>query len=142
VPVLGNYWAGEPRSIFVMDNASTHISQRVFDLIEAAGAQLIFLPEYSPDLNPIEFCFRQYKAALRRSTTRYGSNYYAAHSFALGAPVHANMCRYFRHAGIYKGVPDPDLLEADQTAEEEAFVLVLLAASAAAAAVVVACGMD
>jgi transposase len=129
VPVLGSYYAGEPRSIVVMDNASTHISQRVFDLIAATGAQLIFLPEYSPDYNPIEFCFRQYKAHLKRNTARYGGNYLTAHLAALGAPTHDNMCRYYRHAGIIRGVPDPDAKAAD-TRAQQAFLLVIVAAGA------------
>jgi transposase len=87
VPVLGNYWAGEPPSNVVMDNAPTQISKQVYDLIEATGAQLIYFPEYSPDFNPKEFCFRQYKAHLRRNTGKFGTSYYrrirSSYSFPL-----------------------------------------------------------
>ena len=48
-----------------MDNATIHHDPRVKELIEAAGARLIYLPPYSPFLNPIELCFREYKTFLR-----------------------------------------------------------------------------
>lgn len=51
-----------PEHVVVMDNASFHKGQATRDLIEAAGATLLFLPPYSPDLNPIEHDF----AALKR----------------------------------------------------------------------------
>mmetsp|Transcript_16445 Transcript_16445/g.35977 ORF Transcript_16445/g.35977 Transcript_16445/m.35977 type:complete len:385 (+) Transcript_16445:971-2125(+) len=129
VPQLDNYLAGGARSIVVMDNATTHISQRVFDLISAAGAQLRFLPEYSPDLNPIEFCFRQYKSHLKRHTTQFGMDYFAAHMAAMGAPKHENMCRYFRHAGILRGVPDKDATGAQLAEDKHAIGVVLLGAA-------------
>ena len=44
----------EPGQFVIMDNASFHKSQKTKDLIESAGCKLIFLPPYSPDLNPIE----------------------------------------------------------------------------------------
>jgi hypothetical protein len=57
---------------------------------------------------------------------------------ALGAPTHF---RYFRHAGIYKGVPGPDVMQENRK-EKEAFVLVLAAASTMIAAVAVAVAVD
>ena len=55
VPTLGNYALGEPRSVVIMDNATIHAGVR--DLIEGAGAKLIYLSAYSPELNPIELMF-------------------------------------------------------------------------------------
>ena len=52
VPYLGNYYLGEPRSVVIMDNATIHAG--VKELIEGAGAKLIYLSAYSPELNPIE----------------------------------------------------------------------------------------
>ena len=43
-----------PNQVVIMDNASFHKSQRTRELIESVGSKLIFLPPYSPDLNPIE----------------------------------------------------------------------------------------
>jgi transposase len=53
--------------IVVMDNLSSHKVAGVRDAIEAAGATLVYLPAYSPDLNPIEQVFSKVKLALRKS---------------------------------------------------------------------------
>jgi transposase len=60
-----------PGDIVVMDNLSSHKKAAVREAIEAAGAELRFLPPYSPDLNPIEMLFAKLKALLRamRETT-------------------------------------------------------------------------
>jgi transposase len=54
----------------VVDNLSSHKSKAVRTAIEAAGAELRFLPQYSPDLNPIEQVFGKLKALLRRAAPR------------------------------------------------------------------------
>ena len=59
-----------PGDIVIMDNLSSHKSQRVRDLIEAAGASLLYLPPYSPDFNPIENAFAKLKALLRKAAER------------------------------------------------------------------------
>jgi len=68
VPVLGNYRDGEPRSIVVCDNAEIH--NDCADLIEQATgahcAKLVYTAPYSPDLNPIELFFNEYKKGLKR----------------------------------------------------------------------------
>jgi transposase len=56
--------------IVIMDNLSSHKRASVRDLIEAAGARLMFLPPYSPDFNPIEKAFARLKAMLRRAGER------------------------------------------------------------------------
>ena len=61
VPIL------EPGHIVVLDNLSVHKSARARDLIEAAGAELWFLPTYSPDFNPIEQAFSKLKHHLRQA---------------------------------------------------------------------------
>ena len=48
-PVLGNYNAGEPRSVVLLDNASTHMSPRVRNLIEERGSTLLYTAPYSSD---------------------------------------------------------------------------------------------
>ena len=53
-----------------MDNLSSHKGERVRQRIEAAGAELLFLPPYSPDLNPIEMAFAKLKALLRKAAER------------------------------------------------------------------------
>jgi transposase len=54
----------------VVDNLSRHKTKAVRAAIEAAGAELRFLPQYSPDLNPIEQVFAKLKALLRRAAPR------------------------------------------------------------------------
>lgn len=56
--------------IVVMDNLAPHKSPRARALIEAAGAEVLFLPPYSPDLNPIEKMWSKIKALLRRAEAR------------------------------------------------------------------------
>lgn len=59
-----------PGDIVVMDNLQPHKNASVRELIEAAGAELRFLPPYSPDLNPIEQAFSKLKAHLRKAQER------------------------------------------------------------------------
>ena len=59
-----------PGDTVIMDNLSSHKGSRTRELIEAAGANLLFLPPYSPDLNPIENAFAKLKALLRKATER------------------------------------------------------------------------
>jgi transposase len=49
----------QPRQVVVMDNLSSHKGSRVREFVEARGCELIYLPAYSPDLNPIEEAFSQ-----------------------------------------------------------------------------------
>ena len=56
--------------IVIMDNLSTHKVKGVRELIEARGAGLLYLPSYSPDLNPIEMAFAKLKALLRKAAER------------------------------------------------------------------------
>lgn len=56
--------------IVIMDNLSSHKGPRVREMIEAAGATLLFLPPYSPDFNPIENAFSKLKAHLRKAAER------------------------------------------------------------------------
>lgn len=59
-----------PGDIVVTDNLSSHKGPAVQALIEAAGAQLRYLPPYSPDFNPIENLFAKVKALLRKEAAR------------------------------------------------------------------------
>ena len=59
-----------PGDIVVMDNLSSHKGKAIRKAIQAAGAKLIFLPPYSPDLNPIEQVFAKLKTLLRNANAR------------------------------------------------------------------------
>ncbi|MFN0195021.1 MAG: transposase [Aestuariivirga sp.] len=59
-----------PRDVVVMDNLGSHKVRTIKDAIAATGARLVFLPAYSPDLNPIEQIFSKFKCVLRRAMGR------------------------------------------------------------------------
>jgi transposase len=59
-----------PGDVVIMDNLSSHKGPRVREMIEAAGARLLYLPPYSPDFNPIENAFAKLKALLRKAAER------------------------------------------------------------------------
>jgi len=60
----------KPGDIVIMDNLGSHKGEVIRQMIEAAGARLMFLPAYSPDLNPIEMAFSKLKAHLRAARAR------------------------------------------------------------------------
>ena len=60
----------KPGDIVVMDNLSSHKGKRVVELIESIGAEVRYLPPYSPDLNPIEMIFSKIKQLLRSLACR------------------------------------------------------------------------
>jgi transposase len=59
-----------PGDVVIMDNLSSHKRASVREVIEAAGSRLMFLPPYSPDLNPIEMAFAKLKAQLKKAAAR------------------------------------------------------------------------
>ena len=59
-----------PGDVVIMDNLGSHKGPRVRQAIRAAGAKLLFLPPYSPDLNPIEQVFAKLKTLLRKADAR------------------------------------------------------------------------
>lgn len=91
----------EPNQIVVLDNLGAHRSPVVRDVIEARGAQLWYLPAYSPDLSPIELAFSKLKGILRRIGARTREALEAAIAAAL-AQVTAEECRgWFAHCGYH-----------------------------------------
>jgi transposase len=63
-----------PKSVLVMDNASFHHTDRIKQMCTEAGVKLVYLPPYSPDLNPIEEFFAELKAFIKRSFQLYLDN--------------------------------------------------------------------
>jgi transposase len=88
-----------PGEIVVMDNLSAHKVEGVRALIEAVGAELWYLPPYSPDFNPIEKCWSQVKQLLRAAKARSIETLEQAVGDALAAvtPENTNAC--FRYCG-------------------------------------------
>lgn len=60
----------EPGTVVILDNLSTHKNARAAEALKARGCWFLFLPPYSPDLNPIEMAFSKLKAHLRRIGAR------------------------------------------------------------------------
>ena len=82
-----------------MDNLGSHKGKAVRRHIRAAGAKLIFLPKYSPDLNPIEQVFAKLKHLLRKAAARTADALCAAVAQLLGAFTSDECANYFRNAG-------------------------------------------
>jgi transposase len=82
-----------------MDNLPAHKPKRVRELIEEQGCELIYLPAYSPDLNPIEEAFSKIKGMLRRVGARTKEALLEVLGEALSAVSAQNARGYFEHAG-------------------------------------------
>ena len=85
--------------IVVMDNLQVHKMKRVRELIEGAGAQILFLPPYSPDFSPIEEAFSKVKGILRRLGARAREALLEATGEALEAVSLSDAAGSFRHCG-------------------------------------------
>lgn len=88
-----------PGDVVVMDNLSAHKKASVRALITAAGAELVFLPPYSPDLNPIEMVWSKVKAVLRTLAARTFEALEDAIVVALRAITPNDAANCIRHAG-------------------------------------------
>lgn len=85
--------------IVFMDNRPTHRSKWVRAVIEAADAQLIYLPSYSPDFSPIENCWGKLKEFLRSAAARTHEALEQALSQALKTITHQDIESWFKHCG-------------------------------------------
>lgn len=85
--------------IVVMDNLSSHKGKDVRALIEGAGARLLYLPPYSPDLNPIEKMWSKIKTLLRGAKARTRETLEQAVATALAAVTTTDVAGWFEHCG-------------------------------------------
>ena len=85
--------------IVVCDNLAAHRAADAQKLIEAKGAHLLFLPAYSPDLNPIEMMWSKVKAHLRQAKARNDPDLLSAIAEALRLVSAADARGFFRHCG-------------------------------------------
>ncbi len=97
----------QPGQVIVMDNLSSHKGPRVRKLIEAKGCELLYLPPYSPDLNPIEQAFSKLKASLRRAGARTFEALIEAMGRALDEITDRDAWGFFRHCGYRTSVKPP-----------------------------------
>lgn len=88
-----------PGDIVILDNLAAHKSAAARDAIEATGARMLFLPPYSPDLNPIENAFSKLKALLRKAAARTLEQLWNAIAQAIDAFTPAECANYFAAAG-------------------------------------------
>ena len=88
-----------PGQVVVMDNLSSHKGPRVRELVEARGCELLYLPPYSPDLNPIEQAFAKLKALLRKAGARTREALMEAMGRALDAVTADDTRGFFEYRG-------------------------------------------
>ncbi len=85
--------------VVVLDGLGAHRTSKVRELIEERGAELLFLPSYSPDLNPIEEAFSKIKNILRRLGARTHEALLKAIAEALSAVTPRDAAGWFDHCG-------------------------------------------
>ena len=88
-----------PGDIVVLDNLGSHKGLAVRRAIRAAGAHLLFLPPYSPDLNPIEQVFAKLKTLLRKADERSIAAVWHRIGSLLNQFTSTECANYIRHAG-------------------------------------------
>lgn len=89
----------KPGQIVVMDNLGAHRPKRIRELIEQQGCELLYLPSYSPDYNPIEEAFAKIKNLLRKAAARSKEALLDAIAAALSAISAEDARGFFEHAG-------------------------------------------
>ena len=87
--------------VVVMDNLPAHKPDRVRELIEDRGSELVYLPPYSPDYNPIEEAFSKIKGLLREAEARTRETLVEAISRALSAVTARDTRGFFEHCGYH-----------------------------------------
>ena len=89
----------KPGDIVIIDNLGSHRGKAIRRLIRSAGARLLFLPKYSPDLNPIEQLFAKLKHWLRKAAKRTVEAVSHAIGQTLDTVTSAECRNYFSNSG-------------------------------------------
>ena len=95
--INGDLFVAYCQQIVVLDNLSSHKRREVRCLIEGAGCELIYLPPYSPDFNPIELAFSRLKALLRKAQKREIEELWDFLGEAVDTFTAQQCQNYFRH---------------------------------------------
>jgi len=90
--------------VVVMDNLSAHKGERIRELIEERGCELVYLPSYSPDFNPIEEAFSKIKGLVRKDEARTKEALIEAIGSALSAVTSGDARSFFEHGGYRTSV--------------------------------------
>lgn len=88
-----------PGDLVILDNLSSHKGARVLELVQGAQAELVYLPPYSPDLNPIELAFSKIKQALRSLAARTVDKLWNCTQGVLDRVTGADAAGFFQHCG-------------------------------------------
>lgn len=88
-----------PGDTVIMDNLAAHKVAGVREAIERVGASLVYLPPYSPDLNPIELAFAKLKSMLRSAAARVVDQLESTIAQCLDRFTSSECRNYFRHCG-------------------------------------------
>lgn len=91
-----------PKQYLILDNVSFHKMQSVKNLVEAVGAQVLFLPPYSPDLSPIELMWSKIKSQLKKLAARCDTTFKYAMQQAFLSVQQSDLCHWYKHCG-YNG---------------------------------------
>jgi len=91
----------EKGQVVVLDGLGAHRTDKVRELIEERGVELLFLPSYSPDLNPIEEAFSKIKNIVRKAGARTREALVEAIALAISAIALEDVAGWFAHCGYY-----------------------------------------
>jgi transposase len=87
--------------VVVLDGLGAHRTEKVKELVQARGADLVFLPSYSPEMNPIEEAFSKIKQLVRKAGARVCEALVEAIGWALAAVTREDAAGWFVHAGYH-----------------------------------------
>ena len=85
----------------MIDNLSAHKMEKLRELVEGSGCELLYLPPYSPDLNPIEEAFSKIKGILAKAKARTREALVEALGPALSSVTEEEARSFFEHCGYY-----------------------------------------
>lgn len=92
----------EPGQVVILDNLASHKDTKAKEMIEEAGARVVYLPPYSPELSPIELCWSKLKALIRAGKPRDFDQLIKAAAEAIEAITEADASGWFRHCGFHE----------------------------------------
>ena len=89
-----------PNHVVVLDNASPHKNKKAIELIKNTGAEVVYLPPYSPEMNPIEYCWAKAKQLFRKIKPRTVEQLYDTWEKALEQIDQTLTSSCFKHCGL------------------------------------------
>jgi transposase len=92
----------KPGQVVVMDNLSAHKSEEVREFVEGRGCEVLFLPPYSPDYNPIEEAFSKIKGLLRKAAARTKEALIEALGAAISEVTAEDAWGFIKHCGYHR----------------------------------------